>query len=592
MDRDKPRSRTARLPSGRPTKAEGLPMSTILCIDDEPALLDEIVAMLKEEGYNVLQAADGAQGIEAIIAHAPDLVICDITMPRMDGHELIAKLRQDHPQHADTPVIFLSALAERHDVLKGIDIGADEYLTKPVDFELLIAKAKACLRQVKRMKVQTSQQLAQMAHSDVLTGLANRALLKERLDQALQAAKRPQKLAVLFLDLDRFKNINDTLGHTVGDELLRAVATRLRDCVRETDTIARLGGDEFAVVQTLGRQPQGATILAKRIRETLQAPFDLTGHQVVVDTSIGIAVAPDDGVEWDEVLKNADLALYEAKHQGRGQYRFFEPAMAERMQVRRALEVGLRTALENDQFELHYQPLVNVKENKLVGFEALLRWHHPERGIVPPSDFISIAEDTGLINPIGDWVLQEACAEATTWPDDFSIAVNVSPVQIRSGTLPLKVVNALAKSGLLASRLELEVTESMLLESDEDTLAVLSQLRELGVAVVIDDFGTGYSSLSYLKNHPFDKVKIGRSIANDVVHSHEAISIVRAVIDLAKALNMTTTAEGIETEGHLDIIKAQGCTYAQGYLFGRPQPAEVIARQHCSQLKGKVGTKI
>ena len=555
-------------------------MSTILCIDDEADLLDEIVAVLEDEGHRVLQASDGVHGLEMILEHDPDLVVCDITMPRMDGYELVTKLRDEHRQHADTPFIFLSALADRHDVLKGMEFGADEYLTKPVDFDMLVARTHASLRQVERMNTQKGEQLAHMAHHDALTGLANRVLLYERLNEALRTARCASHFAVLFLDLDRFKTINDSLGHGIGDELLRQVGARLSECVREGDTVARLGGDEFAIIQDCECQPQDADALAQRIRDQFQAEFDVAGHLITVDTSIGIALAPDDGTDPDQLLKNADLALYEAKRKGRSQHKFFEPEMAEKMELRRAVETDLRAAVERDQFELYYQPLYNLKDKRIVGFEALLRWHHPKRGMLAPADFIPIAEDTGLINSIGDWVLQTACAEAMTWPIDFNLAVNISAIQVRSGTLLLKVASALAKSGLPARRLELEITESLFLEGNKDTLAILKQLRDLGAAVVIDDFGTGYSSLSYMKEYPFDKVKIDRAFVCDVTRDQQSASIVRAVAELAQALEMGSTAEGIETQQQLDAVVAEGCTYAQGFLLGRPQPAAVIAREY------------
>jgi diguanylate cyclase (GGDEF)-like protein len=555
-------------------------VSTILCIDDEAQLLDEVVAVLEDEGHRALRASDGVHGLEMILKHDPDLVVCDITMPRMDGYELVTKLRGEHHKHADTPFIFLSALADRHDVLKGMEFGADEYLTKPVDFDMLVARTQASLRQVERMKSQKGEQLAHMAHHDALTGLVNRVLLYERLNEALGTVRAAGGFAVLFLDLDRFKTINDSLGHGIGDDLLKQVGARLSECVRVGDTVARLGGDEFAVIQASECQPEDADALARRIRKELQAEFEIAGHQMTVDTSIGIALAPVDGTDPDRLLKHADLALYEAKRKGRGQHKFFEPEMAERMELRRMVEADLRGAVERDQFELYYQPLYNLKDKRIVGFEALLRWHHPERGMLAPADFIPIAEDTGLINPIGDWVLKTACAEAMTWPSDYNLAVNISAVQVRSCTLVLKVAAVLANSGLPARRLELEVTESLFLEGSEDALATLEQLRDLGVAVVIDDFGTGYSSLSYMKDYPFDKVKIDRAFVCDVTHDRQSASIVRAVAELAQALEMGSTAEGIETQQHLDVVLAEGCTHAQGFLLGRPQPAATIAREY------------
>jgi len=415
-----------------------------------------------------------------------------------------------------------------------------------------------------------------MAHYDALTDLPNRLQLYEQLRQTLARPKRGEHLAVFCLDLDRFKDVNDAHGHPVGDLLLKAVADRLRQCVRDTDTIARLGGDEFAIMQTGTSQPMDATSLASRLIEMIGAPFELGSHQVTVGLSIGIALAPGDGVDPDQLLKNADMALYRAKSDGHGLYRFFEPEMDARMQVRRRLEMDLRKAIANSEFELFYQPLVDMKTEYVTGFEALIRWRHPERGMVPPLDFISVAEETGLIVPIGDWVLRQACVEAATWPSGVKVAVNLSPIQFKSKALLLSVVSALAASGLSPNRLELEITESVLLQDGDATLAILNELRELGVRISMDDFGTGYSSLSYLRKFPFDKIKIDRSFIVDMSDHNDSMAIVRAVIAMGSGLGIATTAEGVETVEQFKRLKLEGCTEVQGYLFSPPRPAVEI----------------
>jgi diguanylate cyclase (GGDEF)-like protein len=420
--------------------------------------------------------------------------------------------------------------------------------------------------------------IAHMAHHDALTDLPNRILLRQKLEQAYARVRRGEHLAVLYVDLDHFKSTNDTLGHSIGDALLKAVADRLRGCVRKTDTIARLGGDEFAIIQSAIEQPSDAAHLARRIREAVMAPYDLDGHHVLADASIGISIAPSDATNPDQLLKNADMALYGAKTDGRGTFRFFEPEMDARVKARRALELDLRQAVVNGEFELYYQPLVNLERNEVCSCEALLRWHHPERGMISPAEFIPVAEETGLIAPLGEWVLRTACAEAATWPDDISVAVNVSPVQFRSQTLVLTVLSALGASGLAAHRLGLEITEAVLMRDNEATLTTLHQLRNLGVRIVMDDFGTGYSSLSYLRSFPFDKIKIDRSFINDLSNKDDAGAIVQAVSSLASNLNMTTTAEGAETQEQLDKIRALGCTEMQGYLYSQPKPAAEIAQ--------------
>jgi diguanylate cyclase (GGDEF)-like protein len=402
--------------------------------------------------------------------------------------------------------------------------------------------------------------IAHMARHDALTDLPNRVLLKERLELAMARARRDESVAVHLLDLDHFKNVNDTLGHPVGDRLLKAVADRLRTLVRETETIARMGGDEFAIIQVALKQPADASALAQRIVEVVSEPHNFDDHQVVAGTSVGIAVGPTDGMGPDQLIRNADLALYRAKGDGRGVFRFFEPEMDARMQARRTMEYDLRKALVAGEFELHYQPLVNLERNEITGCEALIRWHHPEKGMISPGDFIPLAEENGFIVPLGEWAIRKACSTAATWPEHIRVAVNLSPVQFKNPGLLQVVLGALAASSLQPQRLELEITETVLLDDSSATLATLHQLRALGVRVAMDDFGTGYSSLSYLQSFPFDKIKIDRSFIKELTDKKSAVDIVRAVAALANRLGMATTAEGVETKEQLDTVKAEGCT--------------------------------
>jgi diguanylate cyclase (GGDEF)-like protein len=421
------------------------------------------------------------------------------------------------------------------------------------------------------------ERIEHMARHDALTDLPNRVLFKEKLDEAAARAQARGMVAVLCLDLDRFKQVNDTLGHGVGDLLLKGVAARLRGCAGEADTIARLSGDEFAVIRERVETAEDAAALARRILEELAAPFLLDGHQVAVGGSIGIALGPADGVDADRLLKNADTAAYRAKSDGRGTYRFFEAGMDERLQERRATELALRAALSRGQFELFYQPLVNVRDRRITGFEALLRWRHPDRGLVSPAEFIPLAEEIGVIVPIGEWVLRTACAEAAGWPSECRVAINVSPAQFSSRNLVSAVTDALAAAGLAPHRLELEITESVLLENSAAVTATLDQLNALGVRISMDDFGTGYSSLSYLQKFPFDKIKIDASFIHSLGRGEESIAIVRAIAGLGKSLGITTTAEGVETEEQLESILAEGCDEVQGYYFSAPRPAKEIA---------------
>src|SRR5579872_181454 len=417
------------------------------------------------------------------------------------------------------------------------------------------------------------ERIAHMAGHDALTDLPNRVLLRERLEHELKRVKRGENLAVLCLDLDHFKSVNDTLGHPIGDELLKLVADRLRGCTREPDTIARLGGDEFAIIMTQMHQPGDAAALSRRIRDSIIKPYQVDGHQIITDISIGISIAPIDGVEPDQLLKNADMALSGAKGDGRGMYRFFEQEMDKRMKDRRGLEMDLRQALNNGEFELHYQPLVNLQTNEITAFEALLRWNHPTKGLISPADFVPIAEETGLIVSIGEWVLRVACKETANWPEYVKVAVNLSPAQLKSKNLMAIVMSTLEDSGMRPERLQLEITETMLMQNTFATLGMLHQLRKLGVQIAMDDFGTGYSSLSYLRSFPFDKIKIDRSFIQDLSNGAEPRAIVHAVAGLAKCLNMISTAEGVETQQQMDTLQAVGCTEMQGYLFSRARPA-------------------
>jgi predicted signal transduction protein with EAL and GGDEF domain len=354
------------------------------------------------------------------------------------------------------------------------------------------------------------------------------------------------------------------------------VAASLSRCIGAGDFVARLGGDEFAIVQTAVKTPDEVTDLVTRVFDAIRMPYECLGHQVSTDASIGIALAPQHGVDLDQILKNADLAMYAAKSAGRRTYRFFEPDMDAQVRARRILEMDLRQAIQYGGLEVYYQPCVSIADNRITGCEALLRWRHSERGMISPVEFIPIAEDTGLINQIGEWVLATACAEAATWPDDIKLAVNVSPVQFRSGTLALKIVAALAASGLAANRLELEITEAVLIRDDEAALEILHQLRAIGVRIALDDFGTGYSSLSYLQRFPFDKIKIDRCFVNDIAEPEGSSCIVQAVVNIAAARHMTTTAEGVETQRQLELLRALGCAEMQGYLFSPAKPAAEI----------------
>ncbi len=424
----------------------------------------------------------------------------------------------------------------------------------------------------------TWKQMAYLASHDALTELPNRASLQTQANDIFPLAHPGAQAAVFCLDLDRFKAINDTLGHSIGDALLKAVAGRLRDCVRTDGIVARLGGDEFAVIFVSDNLPDGATILAERICEAMSMPFEFDGHQILSGVSIGISLAPNDGEFVDLLLKNADTALYRAKNDGRGVYRFYEPKMDAQMQARRALEFDLKKAIEQEEFELHYQPLVNLESNNITGVEALLRWNHPEHGLVSPIDFISVAEESGLIVPLGEWVIRTACQQVADWPSNIKVAVNISSVQFSNDNLLPTIFSALASSGISPGQLELEITESVMLEDESSTLVKLRDLKNMGVRIAVDDFGTGYSSLSYLRKFPFDKIKLDGSFVDSLTEKNGDCPIVSAVANIASSFGFSTTAEHVETDVQRELVKKAGYTEMQGYLFSPPRPADEITQ--------------
>ena len=432
-----------------------------------------------------------------------------------------------------------------------------------------------------RERKEAEARILHMAHHDLLTQLPNRALFTQRLEQALSHAKLDGSSgALLYLDLDRFKAVNDSMGHPAGDALLQDVARRLLQNVREHDTVARLSGDEFVVLQTRVTQPEGAQAIAKCLLSVLGKPFELDGQQALIGASIGIAIFPQDADTGEALLRNADTALYRAKRDGRGTFRFFEAEMDARLQERRHLERDLQQALSANLLTVHFQALGDCTTQEVLGYEALVRWNHPQRGPIPPTEFIPLAEECGLIIPLGDWVLRTACREAMTWPANIRVAVNLSPVQFKHGDLPARILAILRETGLPPERLELEITESVMIDDTALALTTLNKLKDAGIRISLDDFGTGYSSLSYLQKFSFDKIKIDRSFVWEMPGNENSRSIVRAIIALAHSLQITVIAEGVETEEQLNILRVEACNQIQGYLLGRPEPADMIKVVH------------
>ncbi len=589
----------------------------LLIVDDVRENREILRRRFERQGFHATEADGGVAALALIERETFDLVLLDIMMPDIAGLEVLAQIRTKYSQGV-LPVIMVTAKSQSEDIVEALNGGANDYITKPVDFSIALARVitqldrKRSEEKIHHMKealsranealecrvadrtkdlVQANQQLqsemdqreefqatiAHLAHHDALTGLGNRSLFHKQLSDAVVHRRRHGgDLAVLFIDLDGFKTVNDTLGHWTGDSLLKHLARRLRNTLRESDKIGRLGGDEFAIIQFGDEQPKKAAALATRLIELIKAPFDIDGQRLVIGASIGIAVADGDYQDADQLLRAADLAMYRAKADGRGRFRFFEPEFDRQVKERRDLEAALRAAIDQDVLEIYYQPLVNLQTNRISGFEALSRWNDPQRGFVPPSIFITLAEEIGLIDVIGERVLMRACTQAASWPEDITVAVNLSAAQFKSAHLVSAVKNALATSGLRPSRLEVEITESIFLKDSESNLVVLTQLGDLGVKISMDDFGTGYSSLSYLHSFPFDKIKIDRSFVRDLPTSLSSAAIVRAVCGLARSFGASTTAEGVETDDQLTQIRAEGCTEVQGYIFGRPLPASEI----------------
>lgn len=590
----------------------------LLIVDDVRENREILRRRFERHGFDAKEAGSGLEALALLERETFDLVLLDVMMPDLSGLDVLARIRAKHSA-GSLPVIMVTAKSQSEDIVEALKCGANDYITKPVDFSIALARVitqldrkraeetiqqmneelfranealecrvadrtKDLVRTNERLRREIEQReksqamVEHLAHHDALTGLGNRLLFHAQLSESLVRRQRGgANLAVLFIDLDGFKNINDTLGHATGDTLLKDLASRLRNAVREGDKIGRLGGDEFAIIQFGSEQPKDAAMLAARLIEVIGAPYGIDNRTLVVGASIGIAFADGDYHDAAQLLRAADLAMYRAKADGRGRFRIFEPQFDRQAQERRQLEVALRAAVEQDAIEVHYQAFVNLQTGRISGFEALSRWTDPELGVVPPSTFIALAEEIGLIDVIGEKILKRACADAARWPHDVTVAVNVSASQFKNGNLVSLVEEALATSGLAPHRLELEVTESIFLQGSESNSAILGRLGALGIQISLDDFGTGYSSLAYLRSFSFNKIKIDKSFIRDLATNQSSIAIVRAVCGLARSFGASTTAEGVETDEQLEQLRAEGCSDMQGYFFSKALPVGEIA---------------
>lgn len=605
---------------------QGIEQEDILIVDDTPENLRLLSLMLSKQGYHVRKSLSGRAAIVSAQTVTPDLILLDIMMPEMDGYEVCQHLKAA-PETAQIPVIFLSALNEAFDKVKAFQVGGADYITKPFQFEEVLTRVQNQLTIKKRtheihqlnaelegrVKERTRQleytnqelvqeiierkrvqaQLLEMALYDALTGLPNRSLLMERLEQELKhtSTESSYQFAVLFLDCDRFKIINDSLGHFIGDELLIAIAHRFQDCLRDVDTIARLGGDEFAILIPDIQHISGATQIAQQLLKALSQPFQLSRWQVFIGASIGIVLGQSSYTQPEHLLRDADTAMYRAKALGKSQYQIFDAAMHDAALKLLYLETDLRRAVKQQEFVLHYQPIVMLDTGKIVGFEALLRWQHPQQGLIAPGEFIAIAEETGLIVPIGEWVIEIACRQLRDWQQqgladrDFTISINLSVRQFVQSDLIRQIDRILAETQVNPRNLKLEITESIILDNTATIANTLKSLRAREIHLSIDDFGTGYSSLSYLHAFPVDSLKIDRSFIQGLNQNSETLGLVPAIANIAKAMSMSVVAEGIETPEQLAQLRRLNCELGQGYLFSRPVPAEqateLLSSQNC-----------
>ena len=606
--------------------AEAPSAGRLLIVDDLADNRAVLTRRFVKRGFEIVEADSGEEALRLVREGSFDVVLLDVMMPGMSGAEVLVRLREQFSA-LQLPVIMVTAKSQSEDVVEALKLGANDYITKPVDFSVALARvanqvglrrgelelrksnetlhgakaqlersvtergtmllrANATIQEETERRIASENKIAYLARHDILTGLPNRFTFDERLKESRQFARDSgSQLSLLFIDLDGFKNVNDTLGHETGDELLKVVAGHLASVVGPRDFCGRLGGDEFAIIHVSADAKTTAATLADKVIRAVAGCHLVGGNQVFIGASIGISVLYGGDNGASSLLKEADLAMYRAKADGRGVFRFFEPDMAERAERRRTLEIDLRDALASGALQLYYQPVVDLKAGEVTAVEALMRWNHPTRGSVPPAEFIPLAEETGLIVQMGEWALRQACADATEWPSPIRVAVNLSPVQFRNMNLVTVVMSALSSSGLRGDRLELEVTENVLLRNNAHNMAILKQLQRLGVRLALDDFGTGYSGLAYLRSFQFDRIKIDQSFVREMFDRPESRAIVRAAIGLSANMGICTTAEGVETADQLESLLNEGYTEVQGFLFGAPQ-----ANANLTEVISKIGS--
>lgn len=544
----------------------------VLVVDDDPALRLVMRHAMQHNGYKVVEAGNGLEAIRETLRHNPDLVLMDAVMPEMDGFRATAELKS-LVEYVDTPILMVTALEDEHSVEQAFIAGACDYITKPVNWVVLKQRVKRLIS-----ASHADKKIRHLAYHDTLTGLPNRLLFIDRMDQAIsRAIRESNRFALIFIDIDHFKMINDSMGHAAGDVLLTTVTSRLTSALRRTDTISRLGGDEFTVIVENINEPEDAGLVANSLLEALAKPILIDEREVRISGSIGIALYPDDGTSFGNLLKNADAAMYRAKDLGRNMFQFYAAEMSEAVMHRLDMEGHLRNALERQEFILHYQPKFDLKNGSCCGMEALVRWEHPQHGLIPPDEFIPLAEETGLIVQLGEWVLRTACMQLAKWQSEGyaidNISINVSARQIRDENFPDLVEKIIIETGVNPVNVEIELTESALVENYDKARDLLIRFNDMGLKIALDDFGTGYASMSYLKAFPIDTVKIDRSFVSGLPGNREDMAIVRAISSLTETLDLSLVAEGVENEQQLQFLKHIYCPQAQGYFWSRPLTA-------------------
>ena len=580
------------------------PEATVLVVDDDPGAQLLARSALELAGFKVVTAQDGLQGLAAFNSHAPDCIVLDVIMPRMSGFEMCEKVRET-PEGNHVPILMMTSLDDMDSVSRAYTVGATDFASKGVNPMLLAQRVKFLVRskQIQDRLRASEARVRYLAYYDPLTRLPNRQRLAEIVEQLVQwGTAHNHKIAVMTLNIDDFSRINDILGQVNGDNLIAEIASRLQNCLRDpsraldnngaaidmadpTDWLARIGGDEFALAMPRVPTADAAALVARRIQSALARPFLIAGQELPISATIGISFFPDDGADAQTLLKNAHAAMHHGKRVGKGSCQFFQQSISARAARHLSLESDLRKALERREFKLHFQPRLMLKDLRVDSVEALIRWQHPQRGMVSPDEFIPLAEQSGLIVEIGEWVLQEACEQLRRWRDcagpGWSIAVNVSGVQFRDGSLASRVARAIAAADIDSRTLELEFTEGALIESSSTVSRAVAALREIGCSIALDDFGTGYSSLSYLRRFPIDTLKIDRTFVRDITSENGGHApLVDAILAMAKSLGLSTVAEGVENELQLRYLRARGATQVQGFLFSRPLPLPELLRWH------------